>query len=184
MLVALGTAGVCSYVAVSSYFLATNIITEFQSAILNSTSGGSGLGGNITIPYGSSINYGPFKLLNDTPLYIAYIPFHIKNNGSVGLDIKQLVIQLTITFQNGTSLMSPPNATSIPYGASRQVNVTAFELTFSQFIYMGSLLSMNNMTFGIDINCAVSVALPASWGVFAFTISNLDFNIDIPEVHL
>lgn len=164
VIVALGIAGICVYVSVSGYFLTTNIMSQFQS-IMNSSSGSGSISGS-----------GPFHISNTSTTAIAWLPFPLNNTGTVGLDIKDLVVQVTLTMLNGTSLDTSTNAGSIPFGGSKVINITLIDTT------LANLKALGTQSIDLGIRVAMTIALPSSWSIFALTLANLEFGLTIPGV--
>ena len=165
VLVVLGTAGICAYVSVSSYFLTSNIMNQFQS-LMNNSGGGSG-----SNPIQNSTNGTNIKV---------WIPFSINNTGTVGLDIKDLVINITMTLPNGTFFDATTDAGSIPFGSSKLVNIMILDMTIIDLLAVNA----TNISITLGLKCAMTIALPSSWSVFALALSKIEFELTIPEVHL
>nr|MDO8115037.1 hypothetical protein [Candidatus Sigynarchaeota archaeon] len=161
VLVSAGTAAICAYVSVSSYFLGSNIMTQFQSF----------MGGG-----GSNSSTGPFNMTMSNTSVSMWLPFLFNNTGSVGLDIKNLVVNVSLTTQNGTSLKTSTNAGSIPFGTSRMLNITFVDTTPAQAMALG------NQSIDLDLQFGMTIAFPSSWGLFALDISRLKFGFAVQGV--
>jgi hypothetical protein len=166
VLVAIGTAGICVYVSVSSYYLTTNIMTQFQTLI-----GNSGGGGPSSNPMQNSTNGTNVKF---------WLPFPINNSGTVGMDIKDLVLNVTMTLPNGTFFKATTEAGTIPFGSSKIVNIMILDTTIFDLL----ALNITNPTITLNLQCAMKIALPSSWGLFALDMSKLEFGLTIPEVQV
>ena len=173
VLVSVGIAGTCAYVAASGYFLASNIMTQFQSIMNNSGGGSSGGGGSNS---SSGPNMGPLNFTATNTTVKAWLPFTLNNTGTIGLDIKDLAVEVTLTTSNGTSLKTTTDAGPIPFGSSRVVNITLIDTTPDK----ANVLA--NQSIDLSLKVSVTVAFPSSWSVLALTISRLDFGITVPGV--
>ena len=173
VLVAFGTAGICSYVAVSGTFLAMNVMNQFSSMMNsgNGTGGGGGGGGG-----GSNSSFGPFHVSSTNTTVSIWLLLPFNNTGTVGLDMKDLTVQVTMTIPNGTKLTATTNAGSIPFGSSKVLNITMLDTTAS------NAMAMANVSIALKMKVALTTALPASWSIFALNIAHLEFEIGVPEV--
>jgi hypothetical protein len=167
VLVALGTAGICAYNSVSGYYLAMNVVGQFSSLMNSTTGGGGGGGGGPT---------GPFKVSNTTSTMTMWLLFPFNNTGTVGLDMKDLTIQVTMTMPNGTRLTATTNAGSIPFQSSKLLNITMLDTSIS------NAMALANKSIALTMKIALTTAFPASWSIFALTIAHLEFEIGVPGV--
>ncbi len=160
VVVGIAIAGVSAYVSVSSAYLATNIATT-----LGSVMGSGGGGGNGTGPIGMSNTSTSIKVWMVVP---------VNNTGTVGLDINNLVVDVSFTYLNGTSLVASTDVGSIPFGESKLANITLVDTELSK------AMGLQNSSITMAMSFAMKVTLPRSWGIFALTISNLEFGLTIP----
>ena len=159
VLVGIAIAGVSAYVSVSGVYLATNIGTTLGSVM------GSGGGGNGT---------GPIGMSNTSTSMKVWLVVPVNNTGTVGLDINNLVVDVSFTYLNGTALEASTLVGSIPFGESKLANITLVDAAPS----MAMGLWYSSITMAMSL--AMKVTLPRSWGIFALTISNLEFGLTIP----
>jgi len=144
VLVGIAIAGVSAYVSVSGMYLATNIGTTLGSVM------SAGGGGNGTSPIGMS---------NTSTSIKAWLVVPINNTGTVGLDINDLVVDVSIIYLNGTALEASTDVGSIPFGESRLANITLVDTTPSMAMGL-----FENSSITMAISFAMRVTLPRSWG--------------------
>ncbi|NMC04299.1 MAG: hypothetical protein GYA24_03760 [Candidatus Lokiarchaeota archaeon] len=162
VLVGIATAGVATYVTVSGTYLGMNI-----GDTLGSVMGGIGGGGG-------SNGTGPFnQYLTNTSVRM-YLAIPVNNSAVVGLDINDLAVDVSFTLDNGTSLRTTSLIGSIPFGETRLANITILDTTPS----LAMALNGTSLTFAISFS--MKIALPRSWGIFALTISDLEFGFTMP----
>ncbi|MBN2151995.1 MAG: hypothetical protein JW839_11145 [Candidatus Lokiarchaeota archaeon] len=149
VLVSVAIAGLSTYVSVGSGFLATSLATTIESTMSN----------NETIG----------MTMTNTSVKV-WMLFPINNTGAVGLDINNLVVDVSFTNdENGTTVETSTLLDSIPFGESRLANITLIDTTLSQAMGLGT------SSITVAIWCAMTVALPRSWGAFALKVSDLEF---------
>ncbi len=152
VLVSVAMAGIATYVSLGSGFLATNLATTLGS-----------MGSNETV--GQSMTNTSVKV---------WMLFPINNTGSVGLDIDNLAVDVSFTYDaNGTTLEATTLVGSIPFGESKLANITLVDTVPSM------AMGLQNSSITMAISFAMKVTLPRSWGIFALTISDLEFGFTI-----
>jgi hypothetical protein len=158
VVVGLGIAGVATYVSVSGVYLATNLGTTLGS-VMGAPSNGTG----------------PIGMSNTSTSVKAWLVIPVNNTGAVGMDINDLVVDVTFTYLNGTSLAASTDVGSIPFGESKLANITLIDTVPSMAMGL-----FQNSSITMAISFAMRVTLPRSWGIFALTISDLEFGFTIP----
>ncbi len=157
VVVGLGIAGVAAYVSVSGVYLTTNLGTTLGS-FMGAPSNGTG----------------PIGMSNTSTSIKVWMIVPVNNTGTVGLDINDLVVDVSITYLNGTALEASTNVGSIPFGESKLANITLVDTTPSMAMGL-----FENSSIMMAISFAMQVTLPRSWGIFALTISDLEFGLNI-----
>jgi hypothetical protein len=153
VLVSVAMVGISTYVSVASGYLTSNLVTTLTG-----------------MNWASSFGYSA-----TTTSAKAWMVVPINNTGSVGLDINNLAVDVKLTYDaNGTTLEALTFVGSLPFGESRLVNITIIDATPS--LAMG----LNSSSITMAISFAMRVTLPRSWGIFAFTISDLKFGLTVP----